>query len=118
MWCLNHQSVGWQICKIWRSWLQLGYQWCKQTTQVIDNKTTQYQHTNYICNFSSNSVVTQEVWAFNLWSLKFFSQGKVDRMPILTITNDVCSSCTKRKQVKHEVRKQNKTHELKLGSIF
>jgi hypothetical protein len=42
----------------------------------LDNKTTQYQHINYICNFYSNSVVTQEVWAFNLWSLKFFQEEK------------------------------------------
>jgi hypothetical protein len=38
-----------------------GAKWCKQTIQLINNKTTQHQHTTYICNFYSKSVVTQEV---------------------------------------------------------
>jgi hypothetical protein len=34
----------------------------------------------------------------------------VNRIPILTIANDVCSNCTKGKHVKHEVPKENNTH--------
>ncbi len=39
-------------------------------------------------------------------------------MPILTITNVICRSCTKRKYVKNEVPKQNNTHVIEKNAII
>jgi hypothetical protein len=39
-------------------------------------------------------------------------------MPILTITNGVCSSCTKGKHVKHKVPKQNNTHVIEKNAFI
>ncbi len=39
-------------------------------------------------------------------------------MPILTITNDICSSCTKGKYVKNEMPKQNNTHVIEKNAII
>jgi hypothetical protein len=58
--------LGDKFAKFEKVGCNLGIKSCKQIIQVLDNKTTQYQRTNYICNFYSNTVVTKEVWAFNL----------------------------------------------------
>ncbi len=67
---------------------------------VEEKKRTPNQHTGHVHEFSQTTLRHKQFKHLN--SQRLLLRGKVDGMPILTITNLICSGYLARKRVKDE----------------
>jgi len=69
---------------------------------VEEKKRTPNQHTNHVYEFSQTTLRHKQFKQLNFQRLKLLLRGKVDGMPILTMTTLICNGYSTRKQVKDE----------------